>query len=93
MSEMNASGSDAPLMLSVSGCRGIVGATMTPEVAARFAAFALAPRCNPGAGADGRVRQGRACGSGSLHLAAVAGCWARACAWLTWTWRRRRRWA
>ncbi len=26
----------APLMLSVSGCRGIVGKTMTPEVAARF---------------------------------------------------------
>src|SRR5437016_2313786 len=25
-----------PLMLSVSGCRGIVGETMTPEVAARF---------------------------------------------------------
>lgn len=28
----------APLMLSVSGCRGIFGQTMTPEVAARFAA-------------------------------------------------------
>lgn len=27
----------APLMLSVSGCRGIFGKTMTPEVAARFA--------------------------------------------------------
>ncbi len=27
----------APLMLSVSGCRGIVGATLTPEVVARFA--------------------------------------------------------
>ena len=27
----------APLMLSVSGCRGIFGVTMTPEVAARFA--------------------------------------------------------
>ena len=26
----------APLMLSVSGCRGIFGKTMTPEVAARF---------------------------------------------------------
>lgn len=27
-----------PLMLSISGCRGIFGRTMTPEVAARFAA-------------------------------------------------------
>ena len=27
----------APLMLSVSGCRGIVGESLTPEVAARFA--------------------------------------------------------
>lgn len=31
---------DAPLMLSVSGCRGIVGASMSPEVAARFALVA-----------------------------------------------------
>lgn len=72
----NATGSDAPLMLSVSGCRGIVGATMTPEVAARFAgAFAgwLRDR-NPGTerltvvfGKDGRA------GNESLHLAAVAG--------------------
>jgi phosphomannomutase len=30
--------SEAPLMLSVSGARGIVGASMTPVVAARFAA-------------------------------------------------------
>ncbi|HMN42611.1 MAG TPA: hypothetical protein PKE29_17355, partial [Phycisphaerales bacterium] len=30
-------GMSAPLMLSVSGCRGIFGKTMTPEVAARFA--------------------------------------------------------
>lgn len=29
--------SDAPLMLSISGARGIVGATMTPETAARYA--------------------------------------------------------
>jgi hypothetical protein len=29
---------DAPLMLSVSGMRGIVGRTMTPAVAADFAA-------------------------------------------------------
>lgn len=31
---------DAPLMLSVSGCRGIFGQSMTPEVAARFAMVA-----------------------------------------------------
>ena len=29
---------DAPLMLSVSGARGIVGKTMTPEVADKYAA-------------------------------------------------------
>ena len=29
---------DAPLMLSVSGARGIVGVTMTPAVAQRYAA-------------------------------------------------------
>ena len=29
---------DAPLMLTVSGVRGIVGKTMTPEVAENFAA-------------------------------------------------------
>ncbi|NCF40736.1 MAG: phosphoglucosamine mutase, partial [Planctomycetia bacterium] len=28
---------DAPLMLSISGARGIVGATMTPEIVARYA--------------------------------------------------------
>lgn len=33
-----ADASDAPLMLSVSGARGIVGRTMTPAIAARFAA-------------------------------------------------------
>ncbi len=31
------SSTDAPLMLSISGARGIVGASMTPETAARFA--------------------------------------------------------
>ena len=40
---------DAPLMLSVSGARGIVGATMTPAVAERL------PRVgNPSALADRR---------------------------------------
>ena len=39
----------APLMLSVSGARGIVGASMTEEVAARFAAawgFVLSEHCD-----------------------------------------------
>ncbi|MFO0827075.1 MAG: phosphoglucosamine mutase [Phycisphaerales bacterium] len=35
---MATAAADAPLMLSVSGARGIVGATMTPAVAAEFAA-------------------------------------------------------
>lgn len=34
---MTTIGHDAPLMLSVSGARGIVGRTMTPDVARRFA--------------------------------------------------------
>ena len=50
---------DAPLMLSVSGARGIVGATMTPAIAADFAAAwgtlvreraAAAPDADPSAG-------------------------------------------
>lgn len=66
----------APLMLSVSGCRGIVGATMTPEVTARFAgAFAgwLRDR-HPGEDRPAVVfgKDGRA-GNESLHLAAIAG--------------------
>ncbi|MEM9167707.1 MAG: hypothetical protein AAGB48_11890 [Planctomycetota bacterium] len=53
--------SDAPLMLGVSGLRGIVGESLTPEVAVRFAgAFAAwLWEVNPGAqvviGRDGRV--------------------------------------
>jgi phosphomannomutase len=63
------------LMLSVSGCRGIVGQTLTPEVAARFAgsyATFLAAR------ADGKPvsvvlgRDGRA-GGHMLHAAATSG--------------------
>src|SRR5688572_38480 len=41
--------SDAPLMLSVSGARGIVGKSMTPQVARNFAAaFARYARKQPG---------------------------------------------
>lgn len=62
-------------MLSVSGCRGIVGASFTPEVAARFAgAFAGwviersgEPRPTIVFGKDGRA------GNEALHLAAVSG--------------------
>ncbi|MCW5775034.1 MAG: hypothetical protein KIS87_01120 [Phycisphaeraceae bacterium] len=64
---------DGPLMVGVSGMRGIVGASLTPEVAARFAgAFgSWLPR------ADGRPtvvvgRDGRA-GCDPIHAAAVAG--------------------
>ncbi len=65
---------DGPLMVGVSGMRGIVGASLTPEIAARFAgAFGswLAR------GADGRPtvvvgRDGRA-GCDPIHAAAVAG--------------------
>ncbi len=65
--------SDAPLMLSVSGARGIVGASMTPEVATDYAAgFA----CHVGGAAGspviclGRDTRGS---SEMLHEAAAAG--------------------
>ncbi|MBX3364205.1 MAG: hypothetical protein KF866_05505 [Phycisphaeraceae bacterium] len=65
---------DAPLMLSVSGCRGIVGRSLTPETAARFAgAFAgwLNDRYGPGQRLV-LARDGRA-GGESIHAAALAG--------------------
>ena len=54
---------ESPLMLSVSGCRGIFGKTMTPEVAARFGGVlgAYMRERNPGekpvivVGRDGRA--------------------------------------
>ncbi len=64
---------DAPLMVGVSGMRGIVGASLTPEVAARFAgAFgSWLPRTNGRptvvVGRDGRA------GCDPIHAAAVAG--------------------
>jgi phosphomannomutase len=66
---------DAPLMLSVSGCRGIVGASLTPEVAARFAgAFTGWVIERTGVGRPTIVfgKDGRA-GNTALHLAAVSG--------------------
>ncbi|MBX3402820.1 MAG: hypothetical protein KF699_05320 [Phycisphaeraceae bacterium] len=73
----------APLMLSVSGCRGIFGRTMTPEVAARFAmvvAAQLRETAASGGGADGSqsrrpvvvlARDGRAAGDVLLRAAAA----------------------
>lgn len=77
---------DAPLMLSVSGCRGIFGRTMTPETAARFAgvfgAF-LRERGNEGTTEKRRplvvlARDGRA-GGECLLIAASAGLLAAGC--------------
>jgi phosphomannomutase len=66
--------SDAPLMLGVSGCRGIVGESLTPEVAARFAGAFGSWLCER-AGGRARVvlgRDGRAGGHVVQH-AAIAG--------------------
>lgn len=64
--------SDAPLMLSVSGARGIMGRTMTPIVAARFAAAYGTRLAKTGAGRAVCVgRDGRA--GGEALSAAVAG--------------------
>lgn len=70
----------APLMLSVSGCRGIFGRTMTPEVAARFAMVVAAQLRGGSGGADGSpprrplvvlARDGRAAGDVLLRAAAA----------------------
>lgn len=66
---------ESPLMLSVSGCRGIFGKTMTPEVAARFGGVlgAYMRERNPGekpviiVGRDGRA------GGECLLMSASAG--------------------
>ncbi|HVZ93006.1 MAG TPA: hypothetical protein VG797_00705 [Phycisphaerales bacterium] len=63
--------SDAPLMVSVSGCRGIVGKSLTPEVVAAFVRAAVAWMPGP---ADGRrivvlARDGRV-GGESVHRVA-----------------------
>lgn len=72
--------SDAPLMLSVSGCRGIVGRSLTPDVAARFAA-AFAGWLAGRAGGHPRVvlaRDGRS-GGHAVHAAALAGLTSAGC--------------
>lgn len=68
------SASNAPLMLSVSGCRGIIGESLTPEVASRFAG-AFASVLRERAKGPFRVvvgRDGRA-GCQMVHQAALAG--------------------
>jgi phosphomannomutase len=66
---------DPPLMLSVSGARGLMGLTMTPVVAARFAAaFGSRIAANAAPGEAKRVcigRDGRA--GGEALAAAIAG--------------------
>ncbi|MBL8999838.1 MAG: phosphoglucosamine mutase [Phycisphaerae bacterium] len=65
----------SPLMLSVSGCRGVVGESLTPEVVSRFAAAygswlrdrAGTKRVRVVLGRDGRA------GCGMVHAAATAG--------------------
>ncbi|MGH7244696.1 MAG: phosphoglucosamine mutase [Phycisphaerales bacterium] len=67
--------SSAPLMLSVSGLRGIVGHSLTPEVAARFAGCFGAFLRERAGGARPTVvlgRDGRA-GNAMLHNAALSG--------------------
>jgi phosphomannomutase len=62
-------------MLSVSGCRGIVGASLTPEVAARFAASYASWLIERAGGKPVTVvvgRDGRA-GAQMVHRAALAG--------------------
>jgi len=79
---LNGSGSEpAALMLSVSGCRGIVGQTMTPDVAARFArAFGAWLKESTGRAAPTIVigRDGRAGGEplrdGAARALAAFGC-------------------
>lgn len=83
-------GAIAPLMLSISGCRGIFGRTMTPEVAARYGmvlgAYLREQRAaagGGGGGADARTRvvigrDGRLAGS-IIAQAAAAGLAASGC--------------
>jgi phosphomannomutase len=68
------------LMLSVSGCRGIVGDSLTPEVAARFAGSFGAFLRERGSGPATVVvgRDGRR-GAGMVHHAALGGLLAAGC--------------
>lgn len=73
--------SNAPLMLSVSGCRGLIGQSLTPDVAARFAAAVGSwMREQAGGGAPTVVvaRDSRPSGQ-MIESAAVAGLMAVGC--------------
>lgn len=71
--------SESPLMLSVSGCRGVLGESLTPEVASRFAgAFATVLRERAGDTVVVLGRDGRR-GSQMVASAAVAGLTAAGC--------------
>src|SRR5262249_25700424 len=63
--------SDAPLMVSVSGCRGIVGKSLTPEVVAAFVRAAVAWMPAPASGRQAVVlaRDGRV-GGENVHRVA-----------------------
>lgn len=66
---------NAPLMLSVSGCRGVVGSSLTPEVVARFAGAYASWLLDRAPGRPVTVvlgRDGRA-GCHMVHRAALAG--------------------
>ncbi len=68
--------SNAPLMLSVSGCRGVVGESLTPDVVARFAgSFVAFLNERPGAPKRPRIVLGSDGRSGALAVrhAAIAG--------------------
>jgi len=68
--------SDAPLMLGVSGLRGIVGESLTPEVAIRYAsAFGIWLQSSGGGGWDPSIIVGRdgRLGGDMLMRAAIAG--------------------
>ena len=73
---MSESATPAPLMLSISGCRGIFGKTITPEVAARYAlvlaAYFRECAANAGQTMRPRVVLGRDGRAGGLVLAQAA---------------------
>jgi phosphomannomutase len=66
-------------MLSVSGCRGVVGDTLTPEVASRFAgSFGAVLRTSGARPVVAIGRDGRRAGE-AIHAAALAGLLASGC--------------
>jgi len=74
MSAGHDSTSDAPLMATVSGCRGVVGASMTPATVCRYVGAFCAWLRDGGRSADEPIVVGRdgRLGGDALHDAAVA---------------------